>query len=282
MSRYKELSRNCKETARKLVSTTNTSFSTAAACQLVHLLQPWQQGGVFQMGLKEVQQPQRCWFGNRERGERNSPNKNWSLEWHWVVLAFGFETDLVCLAVGMWENTCPRAGTQTISLLTCFHGVELSLCYGYIWFSFRLRCSPCASVSRLYCLAEASFTVSQRPHASLSSLSLLALLPSIHPVFTASTCILSLSFSTFCFPLTILSCHSSCLCHLFLPYIKHALYLYLFSRSIPVCVLSFFPPSLLVPFIYLFFFLILFFMLFFPLRACWYLSSTLVYNFCLL
>lgn len=52
ISRYKELSRNYKETARKLVST-NTSFSTAAACQLSHLLHPSQQERIFKMDLKE-------------------------------------------------------------------------------------------------------------------------------------------------------------------------------------------------------------------------------------
>lgn len=64
MNWYRKLSTNYKETARKLVSTTNASLSTAAACQLSHLLQPSQRESILKMDLKEGQPPQRCWFEN--------------------------------------------------------------------------------------------------------------------------------------------------------------------------------------------------------------------------
>lgn len=102
----------------------------------------------------------------------------------------------------------------------------------------------------------------------------------IHSCFKLSFFLL-LPFSSHYFSLSFFLCLFSC--HFLLPCIKHALYLYLSSRSIPVCVL---PPTprpssfLVVSFPLTVF--DLFFMLALPLRACWYLSSTSVYFFCLL
>lgn len=168
----------------------------------------------------------------------------------------------------MWKHTC----TQNISLLTCFHCLHLRA-FVMVTFGSHLICAaPLVPLSRISLLFSWGFfqasllTVPSRAHASLSSLSLLALFLSTSPAIPAFTLILSLHFSIIVFShYYFFLSFSLCLFfwHFLLPWIKHALYLYLSSGSIPVCVFFFFSP----PF-WLFhspsLFLILLFMLFSP------------------
>lgn len=188
------------------------------------------------------------------------------------------------------ENTHAHIHTLNISFLTCFHYPHLRA-FVTVTFGSHLICAaplvPLSGIPLLFSWGSfqtSLLTVPPRAHASLSSLSLLALFLSTSPAFPAFTLILSLHFSVIVFFHNYFSLSFS-LClffwHFLLPWIKHALYLYLSSRSIPVCVYFFsFPPFWLFHSPSLF--LILFFMLSFPPRAGWYLSSSSVCNFCLL
>lgn len=153
----------------------------------------------------------------------------------------------------MWKHTCTQTHTKHFPLNTPPLPTSQSLCT--VTFGSHLICAaPLVPLPRiLYCLAEAPF---KRAHASLSSLSILALFLSTSPAFPAFTLILCLHFSIIIFFRYYFSLSFS-LClffwHFLLPWLKHALYLYLSSRSIPACVFFFFfflflPSGCFIPF----------------------------------
>lgn len=128
-------------------------------------------------------------------------------------MAFVPETELFWVT-GWWmgkresflvsENTHTHRHTQNIFLLTCFHCLHLRAFVTVTFGSHLIYAAPLVPLSTsLYCLAEAPFkplsSVPPRAHASLSSLSLLALFLFTSPAFPAFTFILSLHFSIIVF-----------------------------------------------------------------------------------
>lgn len=127
-----------------------------------------------------------------------------------------------------------------------------NLCYGYIWFTFNLCCPPRASVSHPSVVVLRLFS-SLSPHSATKA--------SCQSFFSSPLTIVSISlFSTpsthsyfkplFFFFLLIF--HSlpviipvSFVCHLLLLCFKHALFLYLSSRSFLASFFSLFFPSFL-------------------------------------
>lgn len=250
------------------------------------------------MDLKEGQQPQRCLFENWER-EKSLTNSNWSPERHWVVLAFVPETEVFWVA-GWWrghggekesflvcENTHAHRHTQNISLLTCFHCLHLRAFVTVTFGSHLICASPLVPQSHIPLLFswgsfQASLlTVPPRAHASLSSLSLLALFLSTSPAFPAFTLILSLHFSIIVFFHYYLSLSFS-LClffwHFLLPELNMPFnFIYPLDQfqSVSFLFFPFLPSGCFIPLLSFWFP----FSCYLPLRAGWYLSSFSVCNF---
>lgn len=183
------------------------------------------------------------------------------------VLGFGFSVgerqnifQYVKTHMHMWTHTHTKHfHANMLSLPT-----SQSLCYGYIWFSFNLCCPPRSSVSHpsivqlrlLSSLSPDSATKALCRSFSAFPLSILSIylfsVPSIHSYFSFHFAIIVVGFFFFhCFSLSFFLCLF--FCHFLLPCITHALYLYLSSRSIPVCVFFFFPSLLFVSFLFSFF-----------------------------
>lgn len=250
------------------------------------------------MDFKEGQPPQRCLFENWERkrkekeiiievqsdiecslplflrlscsglvgGSREGVFLGWEKESFWVC-----------------ENThtCTHTHTKHFPVKMFSLPTSQNLCYGYIWFSFNLCCPPHASVSHPSIVLLRLFS-SLSPHSATKA--------SCQSFFSSPLTIVSISF--FSIPSThsyfkplffffLLIFHSlpviipvSFVCHLLLLCFKHALCLYLSSRSFLAS--SFFPSffPFLPPF-WLFHSPSLFFMLSSPVWASCYLFKQL-------